>query len=258
MAKCEACNSTALQVIGFGTEKIEDELKQLFPEMKTARMDADSIRTRSGHDKLISEFEEQKLDAIVGTQMVTKGHDFENVSLVGIMNADQLLFFPDFRASERAYQMLEQVSGRAGRKNISGKVILQTERPEHPVIQWVQQRKYAEFYQQEILHRERFIYPPFTRLIKISVRHKEQLRAQQAAVDLAKALMAIVGNRLIGPAEPYINRIKNQFIIELLCKLEKNSSLITKAKSVIMQERDFLLAMNGNSAMRIDVDVDPV
>ena len=257
VTKCEACGGSAMQVVGFGTEKIDDELKTFFPEIKSGRMDADSIRTKSGHDKIISDFEERKLDVIVGTQMVTKGLDFDNVSLVGIMNADLLLFFPDFRSGERAYQMLEQVSGRAGRKNSRGKVILQTERPEHPVIQFVQQRHYEGFYAEEILHREKFNYPPFTRLIKISCKHKEQLKAQQAAVELAKALHAVIENRLLGPAEPYINRIKNQYIIELLCKLEKNPALIRRTKEVLMQERDYLLAMKGNHALQIEVDVDP-
>ena len=257
VTKCEACGSTAIQVVGFGTEKIEDELKTFFPEVKAGRMDADNIRTRSGHDKIISDFEEKKLQVLVGTQMVAKGLDFDHVSLVGVMNADQLLMFPDFRSAERAYQMIEQVSGRAGRKNYAGKVIVQTERPEHYVLQFVQQRDYKGFYNHELLQRQGFCYPPYTRLIKLSFKHKEQHKAQAAAIDMAKALAPVLQHRLLGPAEPYINRIKNQYIIELLCKLEKNQALIKSAKETIMQERDYILAVKGNHALQIEVNVDP-
>ncbi|MEI7803045.1 MAG: primosomal protein N', partial [Bacteroidota bacterium] len=257
VTKCEACGSTAIQVVGFGTEKIEDELKTFFPEVKVGRMDADNIRTRSGHDKIIGDFEEKKLHVLVGTQMVAKGLDFDHVSLVGVMNADQLLMFPDFRSAERAYQMIEQVSGRAGRKNYAGKVIVQTERPEHYVLQFVQQRDYKGFYNHELLQRQSFGYPPYTRLIKLSFKHKEQHRAQAAAIDMAKALAPVLQHRLLGPAEPYINRIKNQYIIELLCKLEKNQALIKSAKETIMQERDYILAVKGNHAIQIEVNVDP-
>ena len=257
VSKCDACGSTAIQVVGFGTEKIEDDLKTFFPEAKIGRMDADNIRTRAGHDKIIGDFEEKKLQVLVGTQMVAKGLDFDHVSLVGVMNADQLLMFPDFRSAERAYQMIAQVSGRAGRKNIAGKVIVQTEQPDHYVIQYVQQRDFLGFYQNELIHRQRFGYPPFTRLIKLSFKHKEQHKAQSAAIAMAKALHPILEHRLLGPAEPYIKRIKNQFIIELMLKLEKNQLLIKKTKETIMLERDYILAVKGNHAMQIEVDVDP-
>ncbi len=257
VTKCEACGSSAIQVVGFGTEKIEDELKTFFPEVKAGRMDADNIRTRSGHDKIITDFEEKKLQVLVGTQMVAKGLDFDHVSLVGVMNADQLLMFPDFRSAERAYQMIEQVSGRAGRKSFAGKVIVQTERPDHYVLQFVQQRDYKGFYNHELLQRQRFGYPPYTRLIRLSFKHKEQHRAQTAAIEMAKALAPVLQHRLLGPAEPYINRIKNQYIIELMCKLEKNQALIKKTKETIMQERDYILSVKGNHAMQIEVDVDP-
>lgn len=255
--KCPACNSTELLVQGFGTEKIEDELRVYFPELKVGRMDVDAIRTKSGHNKIIRDFEDEKLQILVGTQMVTKGLDFDNVSLVGIMSADQLLNYADFRATERAYQLMEQVAGRSGRKHKRGKVVIQTNSLKYPTLQFIVDNDYDSFYKWEIAHRSKFLYPPFTRLIKVTLKHKNQKTLNEAATQLAAALGSLLGKRLLGPSEPFISRIQTYYLKEFLLKLEKSGLFIHDVKQHLRAAIDKLVTQPGFKSLRVELDVDP-
>ncbi len=255
--KCPACNSTSLLVQGFGTEKIEDELQIYFPELKIGRMDVDAIRTKTGHNKIIHDFEEGKLQAMVGTQMVTKGLDFDKVSLVGIMSADQLINYADFRATERAYQLMEQVAGRAGRKHKRGRVVIQTNNLKYPTLQFISDYDYESFYKWEIAHRSKFSYPPFTRLIKVTLKHKNPKTLSEASGQLANELKGLLGKRLLGPSEPFVSRIQTYHIKELLLKLEKSGSFIHEVKWHLRNAVSKLLEQPGLKSLRIEMDVDP-
>jgi len=242
---------------GFGTEKIEDELRGFFPQARIARMDLDTTRSKTAYEKLIYKFENQELDILVGTQMVSKGLDFDHVSLVGILNADAMLNFPDFRAHERSYQLMAQVSGRAGRKNKQGKVIIQTHEPKHPIIQSVIRNDYWGMYQTQISEREEFIYPPFYRLINITLKHKNNGLLTQAANTLAQSLRKIFGIRVFGPQAPVINRIQNYYIVNILMKIEKKSSP-AKAKWILNREANNLKAIERFKMVMVQFDVDPM
>lgn len=232
---CAACGSHVFEQRNFGTEKIEELLDETFPSAKVARMDIDSIRGKHAHDSLIQLFEQKRIDILVGTQMVVKGLDFEHVSVVGILDADSLLSFADFRVNERAFQLMEQVSGRAGRKGERGLVMIQVSNTKHPVLHFVQQHDYPAFFRFEIESRERFFYPPFSRIILVTFRHKMKERAAEAAQFLARKLQPGFGEYVIGPAEPVINRIRNQYLMELLLKLPKDMTLINRCKTFINQ-----------------------
>ena len=254
---CKACGSTNLKSLGFGTEKIEEDLAQLVPKAKIARMDLDTTRTRNAYEKLISAFEEQELDVLVGTQMVTKGLDFDHVALVGVLNADAMLRFPDFRSMERAFQLMVQVSGRAGRKKERGKVIIQTYDPEHWVIRKVIENDYVGMYQTEIFDRKQYLYPPFVRLIRLSLRHKDGRFVRQAAHDFANALRDKVGHRrVVGPEAPYVARIRNLYYQDILLKLERDASP-AKFKEAIYEVMEMFRADKDKRAIRIVADVDP-
>ena len=230
---CAACGSHAFVQRNFGTEKIEELLEETFPKAKIARMDVDSVRGKHAHDSLIQLFEQKRIDILVGTQMVVKGLDFEHVSLVGILDADSLLSFADFRVNERAFQLMEQVSGRAGRKEESGSVMIQVANTRHPVLHFVQQHDYAAFFRYEIEGRERFFYPPFFRIILITFRHKLKERITEAAHHFATALQKEYGKYMVGPAEPPVNRVRNQYLMELLLKIPKDTAFINKCKTAI-------------------------
>jgi len=217
---CPACGSKKLRMSGFGTEKIESELPIFFPEVVIKRMDLDSTRGKNSYMQIINDFEDGKIDVLVGTQMVTKGLDFERVGLVGVLNADSLINYPDFRASERAFQMLTQVSGRAGRKNKQGKVIIQTSKPENSVIQDVIAYDYNSMYSGQIAEREMFRYPPFYRMIRISLKHRNYQLLNDAAKYMAEILTERFGNRVLGPEYPVVARIKNMFIKNIIVKFE--------------------------------------
>ncbi len=206
---CHECSSTKIKMQGFGTEKVEEELPRYFPQARIARMDLDSTRTKNAHYKIIRDFEMQKTDILVGTQMVTKGLDFDNVGLVGVMNMDNMLGFPDFRAFERAFQILEQVSGRAGRKKERGTVIVQTRQPKHPVIQYAMNNQYLNMAEDQLKERKKYGYPPYGRLIRITLKHKQQETVFNASALMAGALKAKLGKRVLGPAYPAVARIKN-------------------------------------------------
>ncbi len=253
---CPACGSKVLTLQGFGTEKIEDELKIFFPNAKIGRLDLDVARTKKAHTKIINEFEEHQLDILVGTQMVTKGLDFDSVTLVGVLSADQLFRFPEFRANERAFQLLTQVAGRAGRRKEKGKVLIQAYQPNHPVLQKVVENNYIEFYQKEIQERKEFAYPPFVRLIKITLKHKIPKIILDAANSYAAMLREELGEKVIGPAVPDVSRIRNEYLMDIMLKLEKDNKLIQHVKT---QLQDFTFRLHqqiGFSGVRVMIDVD--
>jgi primosomal protein N' (replication factor Y) len=254
---CPVCKTPNLNTKGFGTEKIEDEIRQIFPDARVSRMDLDTTRSKKSYEKLITDFENHKVDILIGTQMVTKGLDFEHVSLVGILNADNMLNFPDFRAHERAYQLMAQVSGRAGRKNKRGLVMLQTSQPEHTVIGQVIRNDYAAMYKLQTEERKQFKYPPYFRMIQVTLRHKDVKVLQQAAFTLAGQLRAIFGSRVLGPIDPVVSRIQNLFIKQIILKIENEASP-AKAKEMLQHASDELLTQSRFKAVRIGLDVDPV
>jgi primosomal protein N' (replication factor Y) len=254
---CNACGSPDMQMKNFGTEKIEEELQIFFPDARIARMDYDSTRLRFAHERLITDFTERNIDILVGTQMVTKGLDFENVSLVGILSADQMMNFPDFRSHERSFQMLAQVSGRAGRKSKRGKVILQTYSPENSIIQDVISNDFEKMYSEEIEHRKNFQYPPFYRLIELTVIDKDVDVVNTSADELAIKLRAAFGKRVLGPEFPIISRIKNLYHKKIVIKIAKEESP-NKTKALI---RSSILELQGYPAykyLRVQADVDPM
>ena len=255
---CAACGNHTFIQRNFGTEKIEEELELLFPSAHVARMDIDSVRGKSAHDTLIRNFEQQRIDILVGTQMVVKGLDFDQVDLVGILDADSLLNFSEFRVNERAFQLMEQVSGRAGRRDGKGKVLIQVANTKHPVLQFVMAHDFKAFYQQELVARKTFHYPPFSRIIRISFRHKIRDIVHDAASVFAMHLQKDFGEWLTGPGEPVVARIRNQYIMELMLKLPKNGSTIAYAKQVIQQQRAILQNDKKFRSVLVVPDIDPV
>ena len=255
--ECPACGSKTLIIKGFGTERIEDELKIHLPDAKIGRLDLDTARTRTQHSKIISDFEEKEIDILVGTQMVTKGLDFENVGLVGVLSADSLLRFPDFRASERAFQLLLQVSGRAGRKHKRGKVLIQAFDIKSLVLNDVQKNDYTTFFDREIAERKAFEYPPFVRLIAINLKHKKPDVLRHASNIFSKILRGRLGERVNGPAVPLVERVNTYFILNYLIKLERDAAKLALAKQIIAEATHELQTIEGFSNIRVAVDVDP-
>ena len=254
---CEACGNHLFTQQNFGTERIEEALQELFPQAKIARMDADSIRGKHGHDALIQLFEQARIDILVGTQMVVKGLDFENVELVGILDADAILGFTDFRVNERAFQLMEQVSGRAGRKDIQGKVLVQVRNPHHPVLLKVQQHDYKNFYLEEIEGRRQFFYPPFTRIINILFRHKDADVVNAASILFAAQMKPYLLNYMIGPAQPVVNKVRNLFLMELMLKLPKDGATIQQAKQLIYTSTAMMHADKRFRSVQVVPDIDP-
>ena len=254
---CVACGSSNWGEKNFGTEKVEEELINLFPEHTIARMDIDTVKGKYAHDEMIRNFEKGRMDILVGTQMVVKGLDFEHVALVGILDADGLLSFTDFRVNERAFQLMEQVSGRAGRRGEKGEVIIQTIQPSHPLIKQVMDHDYKSFFDAEIANRKIFHYPPYTRLIQFFFKHADKQKASQAADFFAGRMLPVFGDYLIGPAEPVINRIRNRYIFEILLKLPRDGSKNALARNHIQQ---VLVMMQNDASFRsvhVQVNVDP-
>ncbi len=256
--KCPVCGSAKLRMLGFGTEKIEDDLKLLIPAARIARMDYDTVSGKTALSRLISDFEEKRLDILVGTQMVTKGLDFENVGLVGVIAADQLMGWPDFRANERAFQLLTQVAGRAGRKNKQGRVLIQTWNPGHPVLAEVVKGDWKGFFLREINERNAFGYPPFMRVISLVVKHKKPETCFDAAKLLTIWLKKSLGDRVQGPAVPGISRIRLQYRMDILIKLERDNAVLASTKKLILQKTQELLGESGFGNVGIEIDVDPV
>ena len=255
--ECPACGNPTLEVRGIGTERIEDEIMTYLPEAKVSRLDLDAARKKDGIQKILTEFENQEIDILVGTQMITKGLDFDHIGLVGIMNFDQLYRFPDFRSQERAFQLVTQVAGRAGRKNERGKVILQTYHTSHPLIKRVMEYDFQSFFETEIEERKNFFYPPFCKMIHITIRHKSSDVTEKSAGYLTAKLQHNFGNRIKGPVEPSIARIRNLFIREIWIKLEKKQDLINQVKSDLQKFVTETLSQKGWSTVRITIDVDP-
>lgn len=253
---CPACGSVHIEQKGFGTERVEEELSLIFPEAKIARLDVDSTRTKNGLQQIISEFQDKKTDILIGTQMVAKGLDFDNVTLIGVINADTLLNYPDFRAFERSYQLLAQVAGRAGRRDKQGKVIIQAYDDNHRIINQVIENKYLEMYKEELAERREFNYPPFTRLIFINIKHKDADLLNVASQKFANILRAQLGTRVLGPEQPLVSRIRNYYIKQVIIKSDKHTS-IPKVKSIL---KEAILQFQSEKEFRsvnIQVDVDP-
>ncbi len=255
---CTACGSNNWLEKNFGTEKIEETLEHDFAKFKIARMDVDSVRGKTAHDSLIQQFEQQKIDILVGTQMVVKGLDFEKVNLVGILDADGLLSFEDFRANERAFQLMEQVSGRAGRKTEQGKVIIQAINVKHPVLLLVQQHDYKQFYELEIQKRKEFFYPPYSRVVIITLKHKDKETVDAASFKLASLLTQDLKPYITGPAAPVVGRLRNMYLMEIMIKLPKESGMGNTYRKVIQNHINLLAAEQKFKAVQVVADVDPM
>ncbi len=254
---CPACGSTRLKMIGFGTEKIEDELGLLFPDKTVKRMDLDTTRSKNAYQVLLDEFEERKIDIFVGTQMITKGLDFDNVGLVGVLDADMLLNRPDFRAYERSYQLISQVAGRAGRKSKRGKVIIQTGDPDHWVLQHVMQHDYPSFYNNEKIERENFFYPPFYKIINITLKHIQEPQLEVSAAELAQSMRQFFKERVLGPEFPIIKRIQNLYLKEIKLKIERGAPE-KKVKDKLQELIHSFYEKPINKSVKIVIDIDPL
>ena len=255
---CPACGSNNWLEKNFGTEKIEEQLENDFANFKIARMDVDSVRGKTAHDNLIHLFEQQRLDILVGTQMVVKGLDFEKVSLVGVLDADGLLSFADFRANERAFQLMEQVSGRAGRKHEQGKVMIQAMNVKHPILLLVQQHDYEKFYHFEIEKRKEFFYPPFSRMVMLTLKHRDKETVEEAASKLANLLSQDLKEFLTGPAAPVVGRLRNMYLMELMIKLPKEAGMSLTYRKVIRNHINLLQGEKNYRSVVVVSDVDPL
>jgi primosomal protein N' (replication factor Y) len=254
--KCPQCGSTELATRGFGTEKIEDEVKIVFPSARVSRLDHDTARNKNSLSRIITQFENHQTDILVGTQMISKGLDFENLMVVGILNADNMLNFPDFRAWEKSFQLLEQVSGRAGRRQEEGIVIIQTSDPSNKIIQLVLRHDYLNMYKSQVGERATFGYPPFTRLIKINIRHKDRDSLNEYSAILGSMLRESFGKRVLGPEAPVITKIHTWHIKTILIKVEKERSP-SAAKEIIASTIGKIEKLKGASSLKISIDVDP-
>lgn len=252
---CGACGSENLNTKGFGTEQIELELATLFPDVKTGRMDLDTTRGKYGYQKIIGQFQAQEIDILVGTQMLSKGLDFSNVSLVGILNADNMLNFPDFRAHERSFQLMVQVSGRAGRAKKRGKVAIQTFNPYHQVLQQVSTNAYEQLFKEQLDERWQYHYPPFYRMIKITLKHRDYTKVDTAAIWLGKSLTNVFRENVLGPTTPVVSRVRNQYIRTLLVKIPPKQSLKT-TKEHILRIKNVFQAVKDFRPIRFGIDVD--
>ncbi len=253
---CPQCGSHDFKQRNFGTEKIEELVAETFADARVARMDYDTMRGKNNHDTLIKLFEQQKINLLVGTQMIVKGLDFEHVNLVGILDADSLLFFADFRVNERAFQLMEQVSGRAGRKDNNGRVLIQVSNVYHPVLKFVQEHDYKALYDFDIQTRQQYHYPPFTRLIHIRFRHKENHIAEEAAHIFVNGIKKDFENFITGPAQPVVNRLRNKYLWDILLKLPKQSSLVNHCKREIEQQTAILKFNKRYSGVDVIIDID--
>ncbi|WP_282133739.1 replication restart helicase PriA [Cellulophaga baltica] len=252
---CEACGSSTLDTKGFGTEQVEQELQTLFPEVKIGRMDLDTTRGKYGYEKIITAFEQQEIDILVGTQMLTKGLDFRNVNLVGIMNADTLLNFPDFRAHERSYQLLTQVSGRAGRTKKRGKVIIQSYNPYHQILKQVSTGDYEGMFKEQLYERQQYKYPPINRIIKVTFKHKDYNKLNEAAEWFTQGLRNAFGIHVLGPEFPPVSRIRNQYLKHVLIKIP-NGQALGKTKNSIKRIEKSFNAISQYASVRVIYNVD--
>ncbi len=254
---CPACGQNSIEVYGYGTERIAEEVHQEFPGYRVARMDLDTTRNKDAYQEIIEEFANHETDILVGTQMVSKGLDFEKVRVVGVVNADTLLNFPDFRSNERAFNMLEQVAGRAGRRKDVGKVFIQTTKPDEPVLKHVRAHDYMAYYNAELEERRKYAYPPFTRIINIYLKNKDAANADMGAVILTKALRNIFGDRVLGPEKPFVSRVALWYIQSIMLKVEAGASM-KKVKDILRSVHARLAHLPQIKSSIIYYDVDPV
>ena len=253
---CPACGGVELQHKGFGTERIEDDIKLIFPEARVARMDLDTTRTRSAYEKIIADFEGGKTDILIGTQMVSKGLDFDRVSIVGILNADSMLNYPDFRSYERAFQLMAQVAGRAGRKNKQGLVILQTKSPDLPVIHQVMRNDYEGLYLDQLAERQLFRYPPYYRLIYVYLKHRKESVLEQASDMMAQYLRSALGDRVLGPDKPPVARVQTLYIKKMIVKVEQTVS-IAKVRDYLLSVQRAIVENERFRSLIVYYDVEP-
>jgi len=254
---CEACGSATLDTKGFGTEQVEQEMNEMFPKARVGRMDLDTTRGKYGYEKIITAFEQQELDVLVGTQMLTKGLDFRNVSLVGIMNADALLNYPDYKAHERSFQLLTQVSGRAGRTKKRGKVIIQSYNPYHQILKQVSVNDYAGMFKEQLYEREQFLYPPVNRIIKITFKHRDYNTLNEASEWFALALRNTFKGGVLGPEYPPVARIRNQYLKNVIIKIPQGQ-LLGKTKNSIKRIQKSFNAISRFKSVRVIYNVDHI
>lgn len=254
---CPACKEPSIEVLGYGTERIEEEVEENFPGVAIARMDLDTTRNKDGYENIIENFSKGRSSILVGTQMVTKGLDFGGVSVVGVLNADAVINFPDFRSTERAFNMLEQVAGRAGRKSGNGKVAIQTYNPSHPIFSFLSAHDYKGFYQYELSEREKFVYPPFSRVIYIYVKHRDPVAVGSMANEMASRLRELLGNRVTGPEEPAVGRVQLMYIRRIMLKVETAASQV-KVKELLRRVKIDMVNGGRLSGAVVYADVDPV
>ena len=256
--QCVTCGNKGIELIGYGTERIEDELSLYLPDLSIRRMDYNTTRLKNAHTKIINEFASGKIDVLIGTQMVAKGLDFENVTTVGILNADHIINFPDFRSNERAYSLITQVAGRAGRKKDLGKVYLQTSMPDHPIIQKILDHDYVGMYENDLNEREKFNYPPFYRLIQITIKHKDALELYKLGGIAKNKLSTYFGASLLGPEKPYVGKIRNWYILNFVLKIPNQGGPIKAQKSKLLQAIHQLEKTKEFNKARVIIDVDPL
>lgn len=254
---CPACEGTDLRNRGFGTEKIEDDIKALFPDARVARMDLDTTRTRTAYERIISDFQQGKTDILIGTQMVSKGLDFDHVSIVGILNADTMLNYPDFRAYERAFQLMAQVAGRAGRKNKRGRVVLQTKSIDHPIIPQVIANDYEAMVGEQLAERQMFHYPPYYRLVYVYLKNRNETLLDLMAQTMAAKLRTVFGNRVLGPDKPPVARVQTLFIRKIVLKIETNAPM-ARARELLVQVQKEMVAEDRFKSLIVYYDVDPM
>lgn len=253
---CPACGQNSIDIFGYGTERIAEEVELYFPDTKVARMDLDTTRNKDSYQEIIENFASHQTDILIGTQMVTKGLDFGDVRMAGVINADTLLNFPDFRSNERAFNMLEQVAGRAGRRKEKGLVLIQTTDPDNQILEYVKRHDYAAYYESEIGERKRYSYPPFTRVINVYLRNKDQMTADRAAIIYAKKLREIFGDRVLGPEKPFVSRVALWYIQSIMLKVESGASM-KKVKEILRGIYEQAVAWPDMKTTQIYYDVDP-
>ena len=256
ISKCQACGNNSMAIQGYGTERITEELQNLMPELRIMRFDQDSTRQKNAFRKLLSEFESGAADVMVGTQIAVKGLDYGNVQLTAVINADHLLNFPDFRSHERTFQLLLQLAGRAGRQGRQGEMIIQTRQKEHPVFQAVIENDYKGFYERQIVEREQFAYPPFSKLIKLTLKHRSPETIQLAAAEFAMLLKKQLGARVLGPETPYISKIRNLYLRNLLIKIDGDKDKPAQFKAFIQKTYDFMVQSGNIKGLQLIADVD--
>ncbi|MBQ5394827.1 MAG: primosomal protein N', partial [Alistipes sp.] len=257
MTKCPTCQVVDLMPMGFGTEKIEEQIAAIFPEARVARLDRDQVTSEQAFQAIIDDFSAHRTDILVGTQMITKGFDFSQVGVVGVLNADNLLLNPDFRASERAFQLLTQVAGRAGRRDRQGEVVIQTSDPMNPVLQQVLNADFGAMARCQLAERRDFFYPPYARLTYLTLRHRDRPTVVRAASQLAASLRAKLGaQRVLGPIAPAIDRIRGEYLMQLMLKIEPRSSR-ARANELLQQALTTLLEAKEYATLNAKIDVDP-